>query len=106
MLDTGVRAVFRTLVLFSLYLLFVGHNAPGGGFIGGLVAGCALVLVSVSRGQDALRRVAPVSGEILLGGGILLAIVSGAASWFTDGDLPRPREARVRRCRSSATATC
>ena len=59
--DVGVRAVFHTLLLVSLFFLFRGHNAPGGGFAGGLVAGAAFVLLSVSRGRDAMAtlRVAP-----------------------------------------------
>ena len=85
LLDTGVRAVFRTLVLFSLYLLVAGHNQPGGGFIGGLVAGAALVLVAVSRGPGALQRAVPVPAEALLGGGLLVAAASAGASWLVGG---------------------
>ena len=32
-LDTTLHAVFHTIIVFSLYLHFAGHNAPGGGFI-------------------------------------------------------------------------
>ena len=33
-LDTTVRLVFDAAVVLSLYLLFAGHNQPGGGFVG------------------------------------------------------------------------
>ena len=43
-LDVVVRAEFHVLLIVSLYLLFAGHNQPGGGFVGGLVAGSACAL--------------------------------------------------------------
>ena len=43
-LETAVRLVFHTVLVFGVYLLFAGHNQPGGGFVGGLVAGSAFVL--------------------------------------------------------------
>jgi len=84
-LETGIRAVFRPLVLFSIYLLFAGHNDPGGGFIGGLVAGSALILVAVGHGIAELRRRLRVRAEWLLGSGILLASGSAAIGWLADG---------------------
>ena len=44
-LDGAVRALFRTVLLFSVVVLLVGHDEPGGGFIGGLVAGAAFMLL-------------------------------------------------------------
>jgi multicomponent Na+:H+ antiporter subunit A len=49
-LETAVRLVFHTVLVFSVYLLFAGHNQPGGGFVGGLVAGAAFVLRSSRAG--------------------------------------------------------
>lgn len=85
-LSTGTRAVFHTILVFAIFLLFAGHNAPGGGFIGGLVAGAALVLRYVAEGSDSLRRTAPVAPEALLGGGILLAGGIGVAVLATGRD--------------------
>lgn len=75
-LETGTRAVFHTILVFSAFLLFAGHNAPGGGFIGGLVAAAAFVLRFVAYGPDDLRKVARVSPEALLGAGALLAALA------------------------------
>lgn len=77
-LNTVTRAAFPTVLVFSVYLLFAGHNAPGGGFIGGLVAGAALVLRYAGRGVEGLRPVLPdwLRFELLLGGGLLLAAVT------------------------------
>lgn len=75
-LDITVQAVFHAALLFSLYLHFRGHNAPGGGFIAGLVAGGALVL-RVITGRDPLQSRLPVSNTVLLGAGLVL--VTGTA---------------------------
>lgn len=69
----GTRWVVHTIALISVYLLFAGHNAPGGGFVGGLVAGAAVVLVYVAYGCDELLRIVRVAPEALLGTGVLLA---------------------------------
>jgi multicomponent Na+:H+ antiporter subunit A len=79
-LDTVTRAAFPPVLMFSLYLLFVGHNAPGGGFVGGLTAGIALVLLYAGGGIERVRGVAGVSYEILLGVGLLVAGLTGLAS--------------------------
>ena len=55
-LEVIVRILFHTIVIVSLYLLFAGHNLPGGGFAGGLVAGMALVMRYVAGGRYELGR--------------------------------------------------
>ena len=80
-LDTVLDVVFRTAVVFSLFLLFAGHNAPGGGFIGGLVAGAALVLRYVAGGVPEVRRVASWSPDVVLGTGLVIAVATGLGGW-------------------------
>ena len=63
----------------SVYLLFVGHNAPGGGFAGGLLAGLALVARYLAGGRYELGEAAPVDAGRLLGTGLLLAAGTAAA---------------------------
>ena len=74
-LTTVTRAAFPTVLVFSMYLLFAGHNAPGGGFVGGLVAGAGLVLRYAARGLPGLKTVLPewMRFELLLGMGLLVA---------------------------------
>ena len=55
-LQTTARALFHTILVFSLFLLFAGHNNPGGGFIGGLVAAAAIVLRYLAHGPDDARH--------------------------------------------------
>ena len=79
-LTAGVVVVSGPLLMFSAYLLFVGHNQPGGGFSGGLVAGVAVLLVWAAGGIDSVRRVLPVQSNVLLGAGLSLAALTGFAS--------------------------
>jgi multicomponent Na+:H+ antiporter subunit A len=72
-LEVVTRLLFHTIVVFSVYLLFSGHNEPGGGFAGGLVVGLALVLRYLAGGRYELGEAAPVDPGLLLGAGLLLA---------------------------------
>jgi multisubunit Na+/H+ antiporter MnhB subunit len=65
------------LLLFALFLLFRGHNEPGGGFVGGLVVAAAFVLYLIAYGLPAARRALLVEPSTLLGAGLLVAIGSG-----------------------------
>lgn len=76
-LTVGVDSVFHTIVLLSLFLLFVGHNAPGGGFVGGLVAAAALVLRFAAGGTAAVRRSVAIPPTVFFGVGLLCAVGTG-----------------------------
>lgn len=78
-LRLGVETLFTTVLAFSLFFLFVGHNAPGGGFIGGLVAAAALVLRFLAFGGDSVRQAARVPAPVYLGLGLVIAGVTGTA---------------------------
>jgi multisubunit Na+/H+ antiporter MnhB subunit len=82
-LDLCVQAEFHTLLLLSLYLLFAGHNQPGGGFAGGLVASCAFGLRFVAGGTPALSRSISIPATTFLGVGILFATLTGCVSLLT-----------------------
>ncbi|UNX54675.1 Na+/H+ antiporter subunit A [Georgenia sp. TF02-10] len=75
--EVGVRLVFHTMLVFSLFLLFSGHNAPGGGFTGGLVAGVALIVRYLAGGRFELAAATPLHPGHLLGGGLFLAAGAG-----------------------------
>ena len=55
-LTVAGRALLPLALLFSLYLLWRGHNEPGGGFVGGLVAAAGFTVHALPRGRDALLR--------------------------------------------------
>src|SRR4051812_10630504 len=81
-LEVGIRAVFHTVLLFSLYLLTVGHNSPGGGFVGGLVCGSAFVLRYAAGGLDEVKAMMPVRPQLLLGLGLIFSTLAGASGWL------------------------
>jgi multicomponent Na+:H+ antiporter subunit A len=74
--EVVTRLVFHTIVLWSAYLLFSGHNNPGGGFAAGLVAGLALTLRYLAGRGYELRVAAPVMPGLLLGSGLAIAVAS------------------------------
>lgn len=84
-LDVSVGAVFHTVLLFSLFLLFAGHNAPGGGFVGGLVAGAALVLRYVQGGAAQVQKTLGIAPEAVLGLGLAVAAATAVAPLFFGG---------------------
>jgi multicomponent Na+:H+ antiporter subunit A len=102
-LETATRATCSTRSSCSaLFLLFAGHNQPGGGFIGGLMAAAAIVL-RYSRGPDDLRRLIPVAPETLLGQGCS-SPAPRVAGLLGGGAFLGAAHARARRCPSSATS--
>lgn len=73
-LEVIVRILFHTIIVVSIYLLFAGHNLPGGGFAGGLVAGMALVMRYIAGGRYELGAAAPTDAGWLLGAGMTIAV--------------------------------
>jgi len=92
-LDACVGLLVPTAVLFSVFLLARGHNLPGGGFIGGLVVGGALVLQYAANGNPRQGWRIPLSGEVLLGSGLTLATavalmpMLGGNAFFDNGKI-------------------
>lgn len=76
MLEVVVRVLFHTIIVVSIYLLFAGHNLPGGGFAGGLVAGMALVMRYIAGGRYELGAAAPAEAGRFLGIGMALAVAT------------------------------
>ncbi|HUG07416.1 MAG TPA: MnhB domain-containing protein [Acidimicrobiia bacterium] len=81
-LDTLVDVIVRTALVFSLFLLFSGHNSPGGGFVAGLVFGIALILKYVAGGIERMQEILPMSAETMLASGLSLSILTGIAGWL------------------------
>ncbi|MDX1665378.1 MAG: Na+/H+ antiporter subunit B [Candidatus Promineifilaceae bacterium] len=76
-LRAATRIILPVLLLFSLFMLLRGHNDPGGGFIGGLVAAAAVLLHLLAEGPQEVRRTFPAVFRRLLPLGLLTAIVAG-----------------------------
>jgi multicomponent Na+:H+ antiporter subunit A len=82
LLEVIVRILFHTIIVVSIYLLFAGHNQPGGGFAGGLVAGMALVMRYIAGGRWELGAAAPTDAGRLLGAGLLLSVGTAVVPLF------------------------
>ena len=81
-LEVIVRILFHTIIVVSIFLLFAGHNLPGGGFAGGLVAGMALVMRYIAGGRWELGAAAPTDAGRLLGTGLILAVGTAVVPLF------------------------
>lgn len=86
LLEVVVRLLFHALIVLSIYVLLVGHNLPGGGFAGGLIAGMALVARYLAGGRHELGEAAPISAGALLGVGMLLAAGTALAPLLVGAD--------------------
>ena len=79
MLEMTTRALFPTILVFSLYLLGVGHYGPGGGFSAGLVAGLAFVLRYTAGGATDPGAVLRIRPSVLMGLGLTVAVLCALA---------------------------
>lgn len=74
--DTIIHIVFHSALVLSVYLLFAGHNQPGGGFVGGLVASAAFGLVYVAGGYEDVRRLSLLRPWTVLGSGLFVSALT------------------------------
>lgn len=79
-LRIAARSLTPLLSIASLFLLLRGHNAPGGGFIGGLLAASAIALYAMAFGPAPARRWLRIVPRTLLAIGLLVALSSGIPS--------------------------
>jgi len=75
--ETAVRYLMPLLLLFSLFILFRGHNEPGGGFIGGLVAACAFSMYMIAFDVQKARYMLRINPIRLIGIGLLISCSAG-----------------------------
>jgi len=75
-------APFITLLMiaFSVFVTLRGHNSPGGGFIGGLLAASGVALYALAFGVEAARRMLRLHPLTIAAGGLMISALSGMAS--------------------------
>jgi multicomponent Na+:H+ antiporter subunit B len=81
-LSTATRLIMPLMLLFSIFLLLRGHDDPGGGFVGGLVAAAAFALYAIATDVEQARAALRIDTLQLIGIGLLLAFTSGLLSLF------------------------
>ena len=76
-LRTATQLLVALMLLFSFFLLLRGHDEPGGGFVGGLMAVGAFALYAVAYGVGPARTAMRIDPLTLLGLGLVIATLSG-----------------------------
>jgi multicomponent Na+:H+ antiporter subunit B len=70
------------MVLFSIFVLLRGHNEPGGGFIGGLIAASALAIYGIACGVEPVRRAIYFHPMGISAFGLFVGTLAGVLSVF------------------------
>lgn len=77
------RVITPLLLAFSLFMLLRGHDQPGGGFIGALLAVAAFALYALAFDARSAARLLGISPRLLTAVGLTLAAASGIpALWW------------------------
>ena len=67
-------------LVFAMFIYFKGHQSPGGGFVAGLVAAVALIVLRMSEGGAALTKLLPFPERMFISIGLLLAMATGCGA--------------------------
>ncbi|MGE6690519.1 MnhB domain-containing protein [Stutzerimonas stutzeri] len=82
------RILFGLMLIVSLYVLYRGHNEPGGGFVGGLIAAAGFATLALARGVGVARAALRFEPMTVIGFGILAALLGGLPGiWLDDSFL-------------------
>ena len=76
-LRTATRYLFVPLMIFSIYILLRGHHLPGGGFVGGLLAGASFTLYALAFDMASARKKLRAEPISLAVAGLAIACLSG-----------------------------
>lgn len=83
-LREATRLLVAMMLVFSVFMLLRGHNEPGGGFIGGLIAAIAFSLYALATDAAAVRRALRADPRKIAAVGLGIAIASGFLGLFFD----------------------
>lgn len=76
-LIAGARVLAVLLLVFSAFMMLRGHNAPGGGFIGGLIAATGFVVYAIACGTADARKALRFDPANIAGAGLGIALLAG-----------------------------
>lgn len=83
--SSTARLLFWLMLAASIFILFRGHDEPGGGFVGGLVAAMAVGIVAMADGVAVARARLRAHPVLLIGLGLFFGFVSGLPGLAADG---------------------
>jgi multicomponent Na+:H+ antiporter subunit B len=58
-LRVGTKLILPFILLFALYVQFHGELGPGGGFQAGVITAGMVILIAITFGIGAAKRIAP-----------------------------------------------
>ncbi|MEA3406377.1 MAG: monovalent cation/H+ antiporter subunit A [Pseudomonadota bacterium] len=76
-LQTFTRLMMPLMILVAVYIFLRGHNLPGGGFIAGLIASVALIVMYLSNGIEWTQQRLRIDMHLVIGFGLLIATATG-----------------------------
>jgi multicomponent K+:H+ antiporter subunit A len=77
-----MRAMFPVIAVLSAYLLWRGHNSPGGGFAAGVALAIGVILQYMAAGTRWTEQRLAIRPMHWIGGGLLVALATGAGAWI------------------------
>lgn len=81
-LQSVTKIVVFIILTLGLYLFFSGHNAPGGGFVGGLVLAAAFVLLCLAFDIETIHKGIPFDFKYVGALGAFIVTASGLGAVF------------------------
>jgi len=76
-LQSVSKIVIFIILTLALYLFFSGHNAPGGGFVGGLVLASSFVLMLLAFDIETVKEGIPVDFKLVAATGASFVLLNG-----------------------------
>jgi multicomponent Na+:H+ antiporter subunit B len=83
-LQTMTKILVFIIFAYSINLFLAGHYTPGGGFIGGLMAAGAIVLLLLAFDMTTVRKILPINFISMTALGLLIAVSTGIGGIFFD----------------------
>ncbi|MCD2317052.1 monovalent cation/H+ antiporter subunit A [Sphingomonas sp. IC-11] len=80
MFAVAARLLLPLAMMVGLYIFLRGHNAPGGGFIAGLIVSIALLMQYMASGFEWADQRRQIDEHALIGFGVIIAALTGLGS--------------------------
>lgn len=81
-LQFTAKIVFFMIIFFAVHIFFAGHYTPGGGFVGGLLASSAIVLLVVAFDLETVKNLIPINFIYVVGCGLMISLLTASTSMF------------------------
>jgi len=77
-LQFTANIVFFIILFFAVHIFFAGHYTPGGGFVGGLLAASAILLLIIAFDLKTVKQLMPINFVYVIGLGLMIALLTAA----------------------------